>query len=30
MKTKTGFEELAPDRLRWTCRPDAIPFSSSA
>ena len=29
MKTKTAFEELAPDRLRWTCCPEGIPFSSS-
>jgi len=29
MKTKAGFQELTPDRLRWTCRPDLIPFSSS-
>jgi lon-related putative ATP-dependent protease len=29
MKTKTRFEELPPDSLRWTCCPDGIPFSSS-
>jgi ATP-dependent Lon protease len=29
MKTKTRFEELPPDRLRWTCCPEGIPFSSS-
>ncbi|MGZ7066000.1 MAG: hypothetical protein ACXVI6_06570, partial [Candidatus Aminicenantales bacterium] len=29
MKTKTSFEELSPDRLRWTCCPEGIPFSSS-
>jgi ATP-dependent Lon protease len=29
MKPKSQFEELSPDRLRWTCCPDAIPFSSS-
>jgi lon-related putative ATP-dependent protease len=29
MKTKSRFEELAPDRLRWICCPDTIPFSSS-
>jgi ATP-dependent Lon protease len=29
IKTKTRFEELTPDRLRWTCCPDGIPFSSS-
>ena len=30
MRTKTSFEELPPDRLRWTCCPDVIPFASSA
>jgi lon-related putative ATP-dependent protease len=30
MKTKAAFEELPPDRLRWTCCPDTIPFASSA
>ncbi|HPW18069.1 MAG TPA: ATP-binding protein [Candidatus Aminicenantes bacterium] len=30
MRTKTGFPELAPDKLRWTCPPDLIPFGSSA
>jgi len=29
MKTKSGFAELSPDRLRWTCCPDDIPFASS-
>ncbi len=29
MKTKTRFEELPFDRLRWTCCPEDIPFSSS-
>ncbi len=29
MKTKTGFQELAVDRLRWTCCGDDIPVSSS-
>jgi lon-related putative ATP-dependent protease len=29
MKAKTRFEELTPDRLRWTCCPDEIPFESS-
>jgi lon-related putative ATP-dependent protease len=29
MKAKTRFEELPPDRLRWTCCPESIPFSSS-
>ena len=29
MKTKIAFEELSPDRLRWTCCPEGIPFSSS-
>jgi lon-related putative ATP-dependent protease len=29
MKTRTRLEELTPDRLRWTCCPDGIPFSSS-
>jgi len=30
MSTKNGFPELTPDQLRWTCRPDLIPFGSSA
>ncbi len=30
MRTKNGFPELTPDQLRWTCRPDLIPFGSSA
>jgi lon-related putative ATP-dependent protease len=30
MKTKTGFAELTPDKLRWTCSPDLIPVTSSA
>ena len=30
MITKTGFEELSPDQLRWTCCPDLIPVDSSA
>jgi len=30
MRTKTRFEELAPDELRWTCCPDLIPVGSSA
>jgi ATP-dependent Lon protease len=29
MKTLTRFEELPPDRLRWTCCPEDIPFESS-
>jgi lon-related putative ATP-dependent protease len=29
MRTKSGFPELAPDRLRWTCAPDLIPVGSS-
>ena len=30
MRTKTGFEEISPDQLRWTCCPDLIPVDSSA
>ncbi len=30
MKTKTRFEELSPDKLRWTCCPEAVPYASSA
>jgi len=29
MKAKTRFDELSPDRLRWTCCPEDIPFASS-
>ena len=29
MRTKTGFPELAPDDLRWTCPPALIPVGSS-
>ncbi len=29
MKTRTRFEELAPDALRWTCCPKDIPVKSS-
>jgi len=30
MRTKSGFTELAPDKLRWTCCPDLVPVESSA
>ena len=30
MRLKTGFPELSPDKLRWTCSPDLIPVGSSA
>ena len=30
MRTKTGFTELTPDALRWTCCPDFVPVDSSA
>ena len=30
MRTKTGFTELSPDALRWTCCPDLVPVESSA
>jgi ATP-dependent Lon protease len=30
MKTKTRFEELPPDRLRWACCPDLVPVGSSS
>ncbi len=30
MRTKTGFAELTPDALRWTCCPDVVPVESSA
>jgi lon-related putative ATP-dependent protease len=29
MKAKIRFDELSPDRLRWTCCQEAIPFLSS-
>jgi lon-related putative ATP-dependent protease len=29
MKTKSGFSELPPDKLHWTCCPDLIPVGSS-
>jgi lon-related putative ATP-dependent protease len=29
MKTRTGFAELPPEKLRWTCRPDTIPVAST-
>lgn len=29
MKTRTGFTELTPDKLRWTCCPDTIPVAST-
>jgi len=29
-RTKTRFEELPPDKLRWICGPESIPVSSSA
>jgi ATP-dependent Lon protease len=29
MKTKSGFTELPPDKLRWTCCPDLVPVGSS-
>ncbi|MCX6572641.1 MAG: ATP-binding protein [Candidatus Aminicenantes bacterium] len=30
MRTKSGFTELAPDKLRWNCCPDLVPVESSA
>ena len=30
MRSKSGFPELPPDKLRWTCCPDNIPVASSA
>ncbi len=30
MRTKTGFAELAPEKLRWTCPPDLIPVATSS
>ncbi|HVP91754.1 MAG TPA: ATP-binding protein [Terriglobales bacterium] len=30
MRTRSHFEELSPDRLRWTCRPEDVPYASSA
>ncbi len=30
MRTRSGFAELPPDKLRWTCCPDFIPVASSA
>jgi lon-related putative ATP-dependent protease len=29
MRAKTGFPELPPEKLRWTCCPDVIPVDSS-
>jgi ATP-dependent Lon protease len=29
MKTRTGFAELPPEKLRWTCCPDIIPVDST-
>ncbi|MCX6569762.1 MAG: AAA family ATPase, partial [Candidatus Aminicenantes bacterium] len=29
MKMRTGFTELAPDKLRWACSPDIIPVAST-
>jgi lon-related putative ATP-dependent protease len=29
MRTKSGFPELPPEKLRWTCCPDVIPVDSS-
>jgi ATP-dependent Lon protease len=30
MRTKSGFPELSPDKLRWICCPDLVPVGSSA
>jgi lon-related putative ATP-dependent protease len=30
MKTKSGFAELSPDQLRWTCHPELVPVKTSA
>jgi lon-related putative ATP-dependent protease len=30
MRTKTHFEELSPDKLRWNCCPDLVPVGTSA
>ena len=30
MRTKTGFAELTPEKLRWTCPPDLIPVATSS
>ena len=30
MKTKSGFPELSPDDLRWTCPPQDIPFRTTS
>jgi ATP-dependent Lon protease len=30
MRTKSGFLELSPDKLRWNCCPDLVPVESSA
>jgi lon-related putative ATP-dependent protease len=29
MTAKTGFPELGPDQIRWSCPPDAVPFATS-
>jgi lon-related putative ATP-dependent protease len=30
MKLKTAFSELTPDKLRWRCAPEALPFETTA
>ena len=30
MRTKTGFPELSPGQLRWTCAPELVPVKTSA
>jgi lon-related putative ATP-dependent protease len=30
MKTKSGFPELSPDDLRWTCPPEDVPFRTTS
>jgi len=30
MRTKSGFAELTPDQLRWTCCPELVPVETSA
>jgi len=30
MRTKSGFAELSPEELRWTCCPELVPVGSSA
>src|SRR4030042_11747 len=30
LRTKSGFPELTPDALRWTCPPGEVPFATTS